>query len=240
MQLGYHLSGGGAEVLKNYKLGVSIANVGVVGVMVASTGNIGPSTTTDATDAIGISTGTGTYSTTQATLAAAGSDAQCQFSIRPDLVCDALMTGGATEGTALVTMTNTSASSGGTVLTATIQSSDIDGGTLWCIGGANVGQSRTITTHTSTTSLTVTVPFLRGINVGDTFLASPWNNTGTASAGNDGITTVQLSTLLIQANATSASGTGIKTTVVEQILKGANDSHVLFLLGDHVYNTNTV
>lgn len=239
MYAAYHLCGG-AEVIKRYKLAASIANVGVPGIMTATTGNISPGSTSSYADAIGISTDTGTYSATQATLLAAGADATCTFTVRPDLVVGAIMSGAATEGTALTIMTNTSASAGGTVLTATIQSNDLDGGTLWCIGGNNVGQSRTITTHTSTTSLTVTVPFLRAIAVNDTFLVSPWNNTGTASAGNDGITSVQSTTLITQADASSASGAGGKATVVEQILKGTTDSHVLFLLADHIFNVNTV
>jgi hypothetical protein len=244
MQLDSHMFGG-AALEKKYKLGATVANIGVPLIMTATTGNISPCTSTSFADAIGISMDTDTYSATQATILArvnslvGTGEGLITCNVRSDAIVSALMTGSATENTTLALLTNTSASAGGTVVTATVQSNDLDGGTIWCISGNNVGYSRTITTHTSTTSLTVTVPFPRAIAVGDVFLACPWNTTGETTAGNDGITKVTTSTLLTQADASSASGAGGKVVVSDLILNGAYDSYVKFQLDDHIFKIST-
>jgi hypothetical protein len=245
MELDSHMFGG-AALLKKYKLAATIANIGVPLIQTATTQNISPATTTSFADTIGISADTDTYSATQSVILArvnaqvGTGEGIITCNVRPDAIIRALMTGAATENTTLALLTNTSASAGGTVVTATVMSADIDGGTIWCISGNNVGYSRTITTHTSTTSLTVTVPFPRAIAVGDVFLACPWNTTGTATAGMDGITTVQASTLLTQADASIASGTGGKVVVSDLVLNGAYDSYVKFQLDDHIFKVSTV
>jgi hypothetical protein len=194
-------------------------------------------TTTAAADSLGLAVGTGTYITT--TNSANLPEATIEVDINPFQIIEAVMCGGATDGTALSILTNTSAETNGTVLTATIQSNDIDGGTLWRYSNGVGGESRTITTHTSTTSLTVTVPFQQDIALSDQFLVCPWSETGNGAAGNDGSSQVQLTTTLLQADATSASGTGIKGQVVELILRGTLDSAVRFILGDNVFNGAT-
>jgi hypothetical protein len=245
MELDSHMFGG-AALLKKYKLAATVANIGVPLVQTATTCNISPGTTTSFADTIGISTDTDTYSTSQAAILArvnalvGTGEGIITCNVRSDAIIRALMTGAATENTTLALLTNTSASSTGLTVTATVQSADLDGGTIWCISGANVGYSRTITTHTSTTSLAVTVPFPRTIAVGDVFLACPWNTTGTATAGMDGITTVQASTLLTQADASIASGTGGKVVVSDLVLNGAYDSYVKFQLDDHIFKISTV
>jgi len=223
----------GQNYVRRYKLGAASTVLGVPHLMVATTGNVGPCTATACADGIGLGVGTGTYSTVQ-------NDAEgtIEIDINPFTIIECTATGAAAEGTALAILTNTSASSGGTVLTATVQSNDLDGGTLWRITNGIGGESRTITTHTSTTSLTVTVPFTGsgGINVNDTFLVMPYNETGNGAAGGDGNSQVNLSTLLTQALCTNASGTGIKANVVELILRGTTDTAVRFTIGDHVFN----
>jgi hypothetical protein len=237
---------GGGHLLKKYKLGAAVANAGIPIIMVATTCNVGPCTSTSFADTVGLSADTDTYSTSQAAILArvnalvGTGEGIITVSVRPDNIIRALMTGSGTENTTLAILTNTSASAGGTVVTATVQSSDIDGGTLWCLSGNNVGYSRTITTHTSTTSLTVTVPFPRAIAVGDTFLACPWNNTGTASAGEDGITEVTTSTLFTQADASSASGAGGKVVVSDLVLEGPYNSYVKFQFDDQIFKSTTV
>lgn len=228
----------GQNYVKRYKLGAAaVAGLGVPHLMVATTGNVGKCTTTACVDAIGPNVGTsGTYSTTQ-------NDAEgtVEIDINPFCIIECTASGGSSDGTALAILTNTSASAGGTVLTATVQSNDLDGGTLWRYVNGVGGESRTITTHTSTTSLTVTVPFSGsgGINVGDAFLVSPYNETGNGASGGDGNSQIQLTTLLTQADFTSASGTGIKANVIDLILRGISDSAVQFTLGDHVLNGAT-
>src|SRR3990167_6327840 len=116
----------GQNYVKRYRLGAALANLGVPCIMVATTGNVGPCTATSAADAIGLNVGTGTYSTVQ-------NDAEgtVEIDINPFAIIHCTASGAAAEGTALAILTNTSASAGGTVLTSTIQSNDLDGGTLW-------------------------------------------------------------------------------------------------------------
>ena len=169
MQVGYYLTGG-AGVVKKIKLAASVATAGVpiIGGSGAVAGCI-PATATNFTESLGLGLDTGTYTTTQSASMVEG---VVSVDIRPDLVIRSLLSGGATEGTALAVLTNTSASATGVTVTAVnVQASqDQKGGTVWCISGNNVGQSRIITTHTSATLVTVTVPFPNAIAVGDTFL----------------------------------------------------------------------
>jgi hypothetical protein len=236
MEVGYYLMGGGPH-LKKMKLGAAQANSGIImiGGAGASLGVI-PTTTTLATTvpAYGLAVDTGTYSATPA----AGAEGIVTVDVRPDLVIKALMSGAATENTALTSLTQTSASS--TVLTATVQSADLDGGVLWGLKGANKGVSRGITTHTSTTSLTVTVAFPYSMAVGDTFLYAPYNWAGDGAGGADGAGWVQTSTLFTQADASIAAGTGVAASVVDLILAEATNSFVLFVVRGHAHNSDAL
>ncbi len=230
-----HLAGG-ASLLKNYKMGAAIANAdkGVV-VMGGVTTAVGAiiATTTSAANAYGLTQGPGTYSSTQG-----DAEGIVTVSCRPDLIIKGLMTGGATEGTALTAHVNTAASAGGTLISAaTISANDMDGGLAFCLSGNNVGLSRSITAFSASTSATVTVPFPRAIAVGDTFAVICYNMAGSGAAGADGPATVQATTLIYQADASAASGTGMETSVVDLDLNGISDSYVLFKLRDHVHDS---
>lgn len=230
----YHIDGG-STYKKKYKLGATVANVGVPCMMTAH--NVTTFSVTDGLDAVGLSLDTGVYSTTQG-----DAEGLVSLDIRPDLVISMAISGGSTEGTALTTHTETAGESAGTTLTAaSLASVDMDGGTVWCISGANVGQSRTITTFSTSTSLVVTVPFLNDIDAGDIFLVVPFNNHGDgAGSGSDGTGWVQLTTLLFQADAAIVTGTGVEVVVVDLVLRGASNSLVYFKLRDHIYQQNNV
>jgi hypothetical protein len=76
-------------------------------------------------------------------------------------------------GTALTVQTVTTASSGGVTITAAnnaITNIADDYATAYCRTGANRGHYRVVTTSTSATVNTVTVPFPYAIAVGDTFV----------------------------------------------------------------------
>lgn len=228
----YHLYGGG-PVLKKFKVGETITPVGQpinydtanqagVSELIAVTGM---------TFIYGLNVDTATYSTTQG-----DAEGLVTISIRPDLVARALMSGGATNGTALTLLSNTSLSAGGTVITdADVGAADMDGGTVWCTSGNNVGLSRQITTHTGSTSFTVTVPFPRAIAVGDEFLFAPYSTVGDGTVGEDGNSNVQVTTPNDQADASIASGTGGEVTVVDLELNGRSDSYVQFLIADNIF-----
>ena len=228
-----HLSPG-SPLLKKMKLGAAQANAGII-VMGGAGTSVGviPVTTTSFANAYGLAEDRGIYSTTQG-----DAEGLVTVNVRPDQVIKALMSGGATEGTALTVLVTTSASAGGTVVTdADVGSNDMDGGTVWGLSGNNVGLSRGITAHSGSTSITVTVPFPRAIATSDEYLFCPYNIAGTGAAGADGPGFLQTSTLFTQADASIASGTGGEVSVVDLELNGRSDSYVLFVLRDHVHNS---
>lgn len=228
-----HLSGG-AGIHRKYKVGASFASIGVIAI--DGTAGVVPCTTTDFGDTPGLGLDLATYSTTQG-----DAEGLVTVSVRPDIVIRALMAGGATEGTALTLLVNTSASTDGLTITdGDVGSADMDSGTVWCVGGANFGQSRLITTHTGGTSFAVTVPFLNDIAVGDEFLFCPFGLQGSGAGGSDGVGNLQATTLFTQADASIASGTGGVVAIVDLELNGRTDSAVLFVLGDHIFNVATI
>lgn len=224
---------GGTNYAYQFKIGASFATRGVV--TRAGTAGIQPATTTSFADSIGVTGDTGTYSTTQG-------DAEGLVSVycRPDAIFEALMSGGAAANTALTTLSNTVASTAGTVITdADVGTASMVNGLVWSLSGANGsgpgGQSRVITSFSSAVSITVTVPFLSDIAVGDTFLQCPWSNNGAAGNG-----TLQATTNIDQANAAIASGTGGEVAIFNMILDSATNSKVRFLIIDHMLGQNTV
>jgi len=234
MQVGYHLFGG-AGIHKKMKIAASFANAGIPSLAVTNAVGINPCSTTSALPTYGLALDTGTYSATQG-----DAEGLVTVDIRPDTVIRALCSGGGTEGTALTTHTNSAAETAGTTVTAsTIPSNDMAGGIAWCITGANVGQSRTITTHTGSTSFVVTVPFLNDIAANDVFLMVPYNAVGVddSTSGVDAGSAVTTSTLFTQADASAAAGSGIQAAVVDLELNGTTDTYVLFTLPYHVYGT---
>ena len=245
---------GGAAIYRRYPIRASVPNPGVPARSVTDNVGIDIGTTTSFVDSVGLIVESATYSTTQADLDDPASDANIgayntvagldmgrvvTVSIRPDLIIRALMSGGATEGTALTAMTNTSASAGGTTVTAaTVSANDMVGGLAWCTSGNNVGHCRPIITHTGSTSFVVTVPFPRAIAVEDVFIMIPYNSYGTSAGGLDGVTFVQGTTLVTQADASIASGTGGQVTVLSMDLAGASDSYVRFKIRKHLYGVD--
>lgn len=232
MEISSHLAGG-ASLLKKLKLGAAVANPGVpvIGGAGTSLGVI-IATATSFANAYGLAIDQATYSSTQGAV-----EGIVTVDVRPDAVLKARISGGATDGTAIATVTNTSASAGGTVITAAVGTHDIDGGTAYCISGNNVGLSRSITAYSSNTSVTVTVPFPRAIAVGDVFILVPWNTAGTGADGADGCSALQGTTLIKEARQDIASGTGGAVSVTDLEFHESGDSYVYFLLNDHVHNS---
>jgi len=116
-----------------------------------------------------------TYTTTQATVKANGPSEVEVTLIIPGITLVRAPIYNAAYGTALTVQTNTSASSGGVTITdASNLVTDIedDYATAYCRTGANRGIYRIVTTSTSTSVNTVTVPFPNAIAVGDTFVIS--------------------------------------------------------------------
>ena len=111
-----------------------------------------------------------------------------------------------------------------------------DEGVTWANAGgvnANQGQYRKVTS-VSATAGTLTVPFDNAIAVGDDFLRAPyWIMDPTAK-------TIQFTTLLDEANASIAVGTGAAMVTVGFRLNGIYDSYVLACSNDHALNIATL
>lgn len=231
MELAYTLYGG-APVLKKYQVAATNTTIGVPYLIPASNGSgIVLATTTGAADMVGVNIdAAGTYVTAQQS---DNSDTArlTTLIINPDAVWKMLMSGGATEGTALALQTVTTASTDGLAVTTAAEWSNptFDEGVTWGFEGANAGKARKLTSVSGTAG-TVTVSFPYDTAVGDTFLRAPFQ----PLQG----TKVQLSTLLTQADASIAVGTGAAFKPVELILldiagSGRTNSYVLALSGDH-------
>ena len=220
----------------DYKISATVVLDQAVIAEVADTGGgyITDATTTSLVDFVGSvlgassrgpdgNAGSLTYSTTQG-----DTEGLVRVYINPDIIYRARMSGGATLAN-LQTVTTTGASAAGTTITATdTPENDLDDGTCWCLTGANAGLSRKVTTFTANTSWVVTVPFPRTIAIGDTFCVVPYSPFVTIA--------IQLTTNLVEADATIAFGTGATARPVELVLNGAGDSYVHFVARDHALN----
>lgn len=237
MNYAYDLAGAhSVPVLKKYQVAASNSVLGLPYLIPAANGaGVVLATTTGAADAIGVNVdAAGTYVTAQQS---DNSDTARLTSIiiNPLAVYRMLLSGGATEGTALTLYDVTTASAAGTAVTTGDDwtSPEFDEGTVWGYDGANAGKARKITS-TSSTAATVTVAFPLDTVVGDNFLRCPYNPGQT--------TTIQLTTALTQADASIAVGTGAPFRVVELVLNdiggnGRTSSYVLAVLGDHTFAT---
>lgn len=231
MELAYILSGG-APVIKKYQISADSPTAGVPKLIPAAGGaGVAVATTTSCADMVGVTLDVAaSYQTAQQS---DNSDPARTVSliINPDAVWRALMSGGATENTALALNTVTTGSTDGLAVTTAAEWSNptFDEGYVWGYEGANAGKARKITSVSSTAG-TVTVAFPVDIAVGDTFLRCPYSPL-------QGVT-IQLSTLLTQADASIAVGTGAQLKPLELLLKdigdnGRTNSFVLFVPTDH-------
>lgn len=233
MELAYTVSGA-APLMKKFQVNATVARAGVP-LLVPGAGNAGVvlGTTAGATDLVGVNLDTATYVTAQQT---DGSSAARMISviINPDAVWRLLMSGGATENTALALQTITTASTDGLTLTTAAEWSNptYDEGYSWGYDGANAGAARKITS-VSATAGTLTVAYDQDTVVGDNFLRCPYSPMQTV--------TIQLSTLLTQADASIAVGTGAPFRVTDLILRdingeGRTNSFVLGISNSHALN----
>jgi len=192
---------GGQQVLRKMKISATFATPGIYATVGASNGaGIVVGLRTTATEQVGVTVDTGTYSTTQG-------DAEGVVTVitNPYAVYRMLMVGD--EDNAQLTLTtNSVAETAGTVVTITTgdpapNSPTMDEGTIVCVGGANYGHTRKITA-VGATSATVTVPFPRDIAAGDVFILVPWTPNDTAGDN------INLSADLANAEQDVAVGTG--------------------------------
>lgn len=236
---------GSVPVVKKFQFGVTLTAVGIpFTVPAANTAGVVIGTTITATDLVGMSvdqgsvlrTGTvqSTYSTTQGT-GTSSAERYVSLIINPFAVWAWKMTQGATENTALTLRPVTTASAGGTAITTNedwSSTSTYDEGVTWGFDGANAGAMRKVTSVSSTAG-TVTIPFDYATVVGDNFIRAPYWPMQTV--------TIQLSTLLTQADASISVGTGAPFRVTELRLRdqtdaGRSNSWVLGVSNSHALN----
>ena len=238
MQPVRRLDGSMTMSILDFKISATVVQDQAVIAEVADTGGgyITDATTTSLVDFVGSvagassfnphggGAGTLTYSATQG-----DTEGLVRVYVPPDTIYRATMSGGATAGTVLDTLTNSAASAAGTTVTYPAgPNADMDDGTVWCLTGANAGLSRRITTWTADTSLVVTVPFPRTIAANDTFAVCPYSPNVTIA--------IQLTSNLVHADASIAFGTGGNARPVELVLNGTGNSFVHFIARDHCYN----
>jgi len=235
----YNAFGNSTEQTRKYLVGASFLTAGIIACGDTDTPDaLIPATTTGALDSLGLTNDVATYSATPAVNATG----IVTVSYQPGNVYQFRASGGATDGTSLGIVTETAGdvSTPDTVTGTLPTANSMVGGTVWRYPGegnhCSLRDSRFITTHTSTTSLAVVVDFERAINVGDKFIMVPWTiYPGDGTDTSDGNTNIQFSTLLGEADASIATGTGAIVAVVDILMKGANDTYVLFTLPDHPY-----
>lgn len=225
------LLSGGAPVIKKYQINADVDNIGIpLLVGAADEAGLDLPTTTVAADVVGLNLDTATYSTTQGS-GASSAERLVSVIINPDAILKARMSGGAAEGTALTLYDVTTASAGGTAITTGDEWSNptMDEGVVWGYDGANVGQSRKITSVSSTAG-TVTIPFDYATVVGDNFLRAPyWAMQGL---------TAQLTTNFWEVDASIAVATGAGFRPIDMELndlsnEGNLKSYVFMLPTDH-------
>lgn len=244
MNYAYDLAGG-APVIKRYKISATHPNAGVYSTVTIANGTgvvLGLATT--AVDQIGVSVSTGTYTTTQAADMIEG---VVDYIINPLAVFRLLMSGATAEGTALGLTTNITANTDGLIVTKTgasgagdpdPNSPTMDEGTIACVSGANVGQTRKVTSVAATTA-TVIVPFANDLAVGDQYIIVPWTPGDTAADN------IQTTTLITQAEQNIAVGTGADLRPVElgfdfaDVTSARQNSYVYARLVSHIHGNGT-
>ncbi len=223
------LLGGGTPVIKKYQVGETFATAGVPAIIDASTeAGVNLATTTGSNDQVGITLDTATYSTAQGT-GTSSAEALVSVIINPDAIIRSRMSGTTAAGGDLSAQTNTTASSGGTVITtgAAWNSPTFADGQVWGLSGNNVGRNRKITT-VGGTSGTVVVPFDYAIAVNDTYLRAPISPMASI--------VVQLCTELTEVDMSAAISGDVEWVCIDVELNGVGDSYAHFISGDHILN----
>ena len=228
MEFVYDLSGGSTAFQKKYQVAASNTVLGVPYLVAVADGTgIVLGSTTGAANAIGVNLdAAGTYVTAQQT---AGADTERLTSIivNPLAVYRALLSGGATAGTAQTLYTATSGGSDGLtfVADASVASPDLDETMIYCLTGTNMGKSKKCTSTSSTTA-TFIVAWPADVAVGDTFMTG-------------GCVPTQTLALTLTSDLTGVNGalapTGAAYNVVELRFNDRQTSYAYITFGDHAF-----
>lgn len=239
MNYAYSLTGG-TPVVKKFKIGSTVATLGMpIEAAIAADAGVAKADPTQWLDAIGANVDTGTYSATQG-----DAEGVVGVVVNPDAVWRARLNEGATAGTQLAIITNSSANTAGTTITITTgdaapNSPEMDNGYVACIAGNNVGLYRKIDS-TAATTIGVLVPFPRTIASGDVFVMSGGSVVAESANDNRQFTTNMQE---VRADIAVATGAAAQTIEVEfdfsSQLNARRNSFEYILSDDHAYNIAT-
>lgn len=230
--------GSDAPKLITYKISATFATAGgYATVSIADGGGLVLGLRTSVVSQVGSFIDTGTYSTTQGDV-----EGDVLVITNPMAVYKMRCVSGG-EGNQLDLTTNSVLDTAGTGITITTgdpapNSPEMDEGTIVCVSGANVGQTRKITS-TSATVATVTVPFLRDIAVNDQFVVVPWTPGDTAGDN------INLDNTIGRAQHNIAVGTGAEFRPVAlefdtaSVSSARQNSHVYAVMVSHVVTQGT-
>lgn len=234
-----YLMSGNAPVLKKYQIGETFT-AGVVGIPVeyptlADTDGVLMCETNACVDSLGVShDNPGTRQTAQQT---DNSDPARYVSVitNPGAVYKAVLSGGASSGTALSAFTNTVASTDG-LLTTLALGDGYDDGYIWGATGANAGILRKVTDVASQADEDLIIAFPFDIAVGDTFYAC------TFGPGEDA--GINLTSDLDEVDATADGQSVDNFRILDFHQKDASEqdqsdrTYVELMLIDHVFSGN--
>ena len=230
MEVSGHLYGGAPQIRK-YQIAETFADAGVFGTIDATTeAGVNLGTTSNAVDMVGVTLDAGTYSVVQG-VGANSAETLVTFSVRPDVIIRARMSGSTSSGTSLAVQTETTGETAGLVIItgASWTSPTFLDGVVWGLSGNNVGQSRKITTVDGTGCI-VDVPFDNDILSGDTYLRTP-------IAPNESIV-VEFTTDITEVAASEAISANAEFAVLDLDLNGVADSYAYLIPLDHMLNPN--
>ena len=229
-----YLSGGAAYRATYQVASTVIANIPLL-VGAANGAGLATSTTTSATQMVGVNYDAATYVTAQQT---DGTTAErtVTVDIRPDAIIKARISGSTATGGALTTAVVTTATTDGLTVIASatdFTTPSMDEGTIFGYTGVNARQLRKITGEADGTA-TVDVAFENDHQVGDEFIVLPFFH---MDVGSD---TVTLTTELDEVRANVAiSASAADLQCIEILQKdvggeGTTKTFALFVAGDHV------
>ncbi len=223
MFIAYHLYGG-TEILRKLKTGESLSKGQMTRNDTANDiGEVEDPTTTSALG-YGVALDNATHSTVQGV----GNEGKVTVDLRADAIIRARLSGGATVGTSMPTLTNTVQDTTGlTISAADVSASEMNSGTVWRINpGGQSSETRIISEDTDNVSIVVTVPF-SSIEVGDTFMAIPQSFIGAGGGA------FQLTTDFTEIDGDIVSGTGVAGATANILAFGVDDSFIDFISHEH-------
>jgi len=223
---------GGAPLLQKFQIGeaLSLAGLPLIASALADADGVMRASTTAAAEALGVSLDAQPTRNTAQLPGDADPAVYVTVNVRPDQICRARLSGGATSGTALPEFVNSLASTNGLLVTAAFGTA-YDDGYIWGATGANAGQLRKVQGAVNTNATPI-VPFRSDIAVGDIFYAV------TFGPGEDAAVQLTNERYEVDATGDNQSGTNFRCRALQYFPKGqggALQSFADLIFTDHLW-----